>query len=60
MLSETDTAALPYKTGDRVVHPVFGSGLITGTDKTLGAYVILFDGMTAERKISFKMKLSPE
>ena len=60
LLSENDVSALPFKQGDRVVHPVFGPGLITGTDKKLGAYVILFDGLTAERKISFKMKLSPE
>ena len=59
-LGENEIGSLPFKKGDRIVHPVFGSGLITGTDKTLGAYVVLFDGMTAERKISFKMKLSPE
>ena len=60
LLSDTDADSLPFRKGDRIVHPVFGPGLVTGTDKALGAYIILFDGMTAERKISFKMKLSPE
>ena len=52
--------APPFSKGDRVVHPVFGAGLITGTDNALRAYVILFDSLTSERKISFKMKLTRE
>lgn len=49
-----------FQKGDRVAHPVFGPGTVTGSDRDLRAYVILFDGMTSERKISWKMKLSRE
>ena len=59
-LSDKVAEAPPFKKGDRIVHPVFGAGLVTGMDMPLRAYTVLFDGMTAERKISFKMKLSAE
>ncbi len=59
-LSTAASEAPPFKKGDRISHPVFGPGLITGTDSALKAYIILFDGMSSERKISFKMKLEAE
>ncbi|MBQ5973456.1 MAG: UvrD-helicase domain-containing protein, partial [Oscillospiraceae bacterium] len=56
-LPAADGTSPAFAPGDRVAHPVFGPGTVTGFDPALRAYVIRFDGMPAERKISVRLKL---
>lgn len=46
-----------FRTGDRITHPVFGEGEITGTDEERGAWIVKFSGMDTERKISMRVRL---
>ncbi len=43
--------------GQRVVHGVFGAGIIQEIDMEKGAYVIRFDEIDTPRTISFRVKL---
>jgi len=59
-LSETAMRALAspaHRTGDRIVHPVMGKGTVVGVDRELAAYVIRFDELATDRKISFRIEL---
>lgn len=46
-----------FSAGDRIRHPVFGKGTILRVDSSLLAYVIRFDDIPTERKISFRIPL---
>lgn len=46
--------------GTRILHPVFGPGEIVGTDEERSAYVIRFDRLQTDRKISFRAALERE
>jgi len=52
-----ERAAPKFAKGDRVMHPVFGRGTVMAVDEALMAYVIRFDGIATERKISFRIPL---
>ncbi len=52
-----ELSAPAYAAGDRVLHPVMGKGTVIGIDSALLAYVIRFDGIPTERKISFRIEL---
>ncbi len=54
------SGALPFGIGDRVVHSVMGAGEVVDIDQNAAAYVIQFDILPTERKISFKVKLQKE
>ena len=55
-LDEADAQAL-FEPGDRVVHPVFGPGVIRAVDPDRSSYEIQFDGMETPRSLSFRAKL---
>lgn len=46
--------------GDRVLHPVFGAGVILRVSEREGCYVVKFAALDTERSIRFDAKLSPE
>mgnify|MGYP001186303327 CR=1 FL=1 len=46
-----------FAIGDQVIHFMLGKGEITGTDEKVGAYIIKFDSLPTERKISFKVRM---
>lgn len=46
-----------FKAGDRIVHSIMGAGEIIDIDRDQAVYVIKFDGLETQRKISFKVKL---
>ena len=46
-----------FSVGDRIRHSVMGEGEIVGVDDRQGAYLIKFDILPTERKISFRAKL---
>lgn len=48
-----------FKVGSRVIHSVFGAGTIVSIDEGKKAYIIKFDSVSTERKISFKAKIEP-
>ena len=43
--------------GTRVIHRVFGEGVVQEIDNDNSAYLIQFLGMDTARKISFRVKL---
>ncbi|MCH5291634.1 MAG: UvrD-helicase domain-containing protein [Treponema sp.] len=43
--------------GDRVSHPIFGSGTIALVNPNASCYIVKFDGMETERSIQFTAKL---
>ena len=45
------------KEGDRIRHRIFGSGTITGVDIDRSAYIIRFDDMDTDRRITFRAKI---
>ena len=53
--SENDTDLL--QEGDRIRHRVFGSGTIRGVDRDRSAYIIRFDDMDTDRRITFRAKI---
>ncbi|MGI6191998.1 MAG: ATP-dependent helicase [Christensenellales bacterium] len=46
-----------FSVGDRILHPVMGAGTVVGIDSSLLAYIIRFDDIPTERKISFRIQL---
>lgn len=53
--SENDTDLL--QEGDRIRHRVFGPGTIRGVDRDRSAYIIRFDDMDTDRRITFRAKI---
>jgi DNA helicase-2/ATP-dependent DNA helicase PcrA len=53
--SENDTDLL--QEGDRIRHRVFGPGTIRGVDQDRSAYIIRFDDMDTDRRITFRAKI---
>ena len=49
-----------FSPGDRVLHSHLGPGRVMETDAENEAYLIHFDVLPTPRKISFKVKLSPD
>ena len=45
------------KEGDRIRHRIFGPGTITGVDTDRSAYIIRFDDMDTDRRITFRAKI---
>lgn len=45
------------KTGQRVLHRVFGEGTVIDVDTAGGSHIIQFDGMETPRAISFRVKM---
>lgn len=56
-LLRVSSAGLPLSRGDRVKHPVLGYGTIEDIDEALCAYVVKFDELGTQRKISYRAKL---
>ncbi len=54
-LSRRSEAA--FATGDRVLHPVFGPGLITAVRPEEGCYAVRFDSLPTERSIRLGMQM---
>lgn len=46
-----------FKVSERVEHPVFGPGTVTGINMSESSYSILFDNLKTERNIQFRAKL---
>ena len=46
-----------FKSGDEILHPVFGRGKIILVNTNASCYTIKFDGMETERSILFTAKL---
>jgi len=59
--SEARDAAVdtPFHAGDRVAHPVFGSGTIIAIYHHENAYGVKFDGLATERNMQFSAPLKP-
>ncbi len=49
-----------FKVNDRIVHPIFGPGVIVDIDHKNSCYIIKFENVNTERKISFRASLSAE
>ena len=49
-----DIDNLPFSVGDMIRHKVFGNGTISEIDKENQVYVVRFDGMPTERRLSVK------
>jgi DNA helicase-2/ATP-dependent DNA helicase PcrA len=54
---ETSASELSFKPGDRIVHSIMGAGEVVDIDRDQAAYLINFDDLKTQRKISFKAKL---
>ena len=52
-----DTDRMLLGVGTKVRHRVFGAGTIVGIDEDAEAYLIRFENLTTERKISFRIAL---
>lgn len=48
----------PFQPGDRVRHAIMGDGVIMEVDLAQGAYVVQFDILPTQRRISFRAKLT--
>jgi len=48
----------PFQPGDRVRHAIMGDGVIVEVDLAQGAYVVQFDILPTQRRISFRAKLT--
>jgi len=59
MLESLSSANL-FKAGDRITHSIFGTGEVAAIDRDQAAYLIKFDKLETQRKISFKAKLEAE
>ena len=55
---ESGSGNLTLAPGDRVEHFIMGQGVIVEIDQRKGAYVVQFDDLPTQRKISFKAKLT--
>ncbi len=49
-----------FRVGDRIVHKQMGPGEIVDISEKQSAYVIRFDALPTERRISFRVKLTRE
>ncbi len=49
-----------FPEGTRIIHKVFGGGVITGIDDDRNAYIIRFDSLPTERTLSFRVPLERE
>lgn len=49
-----------FKPGDRVVHAIFGAGILISFDEDNQAYVIKFDKLATNRTLAAHVKLLPE
>ena len=47
-----------FAKGDKILHRVFGSGVIISVDEDKGAYIVQFAKMATPRAISFKVKMT--
>lgn len=54
------SAAPAFAPGDRIVHSIMGAGEIVGIDTEKNAYLIKFDNLATQRKISMKTMLERE
>ena len=54
---EASAGNLDLKRGDYVNHEIMGRGVILSMDTTRNAYVVKFDDLPTERRISFKARL---
>lgn len=54
------SAAPSFAPGDRIVHSIMGAGEIIGIDTEKNAYLIKFDKLSTQRRISMKTKLERE
>lgn len=45
-----------FQIGDKVVHPIFGNGIIILTDEEQSQYIVKFDEMEEEKPISFSFR----
>lgn len=57
---EAAVAAPSFRPGDRIVHSILGAGEVMDIDRDHAAYVIRFDGLGTDRKISLKANLEAE
>ena len=48
-----------FEVGQRVRHAILGSGTVTEVDAEKNAYLVKFDSLDTQRKISFRVKLEP-
>ena len=48
---------LELQPGDYVNHDILGPGTVLSVDATKNAYIVKFDRLPTERRISFKAKL---
>ena len=49
-----------YQAGDRIVHAIFGAGVILETDARRRVYTVQFDGMETPRELTFRVKFQRE
>jgi DNA helicase-2/ATP-dependent DNA helicase PcrA len=47
-----------FSPGDRIVHPVFGSGEVVGIERAASCYRVRFDRLATERNIQFGANLA--
>lgn len=55
--NSTAVAVPDYKAGDRVVHSVFGPGMVTAVNHSQSCYNIKFDRLPTERNLAFNAPL---
>lgn len=58
-LPEQDLPAA-YEVGQRVRHAILGTGTVSAVDMDKSAYMIKFDSLDTQRRISFRVKLEAE
>ena len=58
-LPEQDLPAA-YEVGQRVRHAILGTGTVSAVDMDKSAYMIKFDSLDTQRRISFRVKLETE
>ena len=57
---EAAASGLPFKTGDRIVHSVFGAGTVIELNREQNTYLIQFDALETVRRIGTNAKLTAE
>ena len=58
-LPEQEQSAV-YEVGQRVRHAILGTGTVSAVDMDKSAYMIKFDSLDTQRRISFRVKLETE
>ena len=48
-----------FEPGQRVRHGILGEGTVTEVDTERKAYLVKFDSLDTQRRISFRVKLEP-